>query len=86
MNKIERDVRNAQRTQAISVVMIFVILLLLIQLWLLTISMEEFLGGDSRLAVSTFLTSLGCFGINLWLLRYVNGIDAVCSKEENTHE
>jgi len=83
MNKIERDVRNAQRTQAISVLMIFVIILFLLQLWLLTISMEQFLGGENRLAMPTFLASLGCFGINLWLLRYVNGIDAVRGKEEN---
>ena len=75
-----------QRTQAISVLMIFVIVLLLIQLWLLTISMEQFLGGDNRLALPTFLASLGCLGVNLWLLRYVNGIDAMRGKEENTHE
>lgn len=64
-----------QRTQLISMLMIFVLVLLLIQLWLVTIALEEFLGAKSSLALPTFLASLGCFGLNLWVLKYVNDID-----------
>ncbi|MEO7718341.1 MAG: DUF6755 family protein [Capsulimonas sp.] len=75
MNKMEKDVRSAQRTQAIGVVMIFIIVILLMQLWLLTIASEEFLAGHRAMALPTFLASAGCLLVNLWLLRYVNKID-----------
>ncbi len=78
---MKSDVQTNRRTTAISVLMVFVLVLLLIQLWLLTISMEEFLAGHVQLALPTFLASAGCFGINLWLLRYVNGIDAAAGRE-----
>ena len=72
---VEKDVRKTQRTQAITLVMVFVLVLLLLQLWLLTAAMDEFLAGRGSLALPTFLASCITFGINLWLLRYVNRID-----------
>lgn len=64
-----------RRTHAISVLMVFVLLVLVLQLWMITIALEEFLAARSSLAWPTFLTSLGCFGLNLWLLKYVNDLD-----------
>ena len=81
MNKTERDVRSIQRTQALGLVTVFVLAILLIQLWLLTIAMEDFLAGHKSLALPTFLASGGCLLINLWLLRYVNKIDQDSGRE-----
>jgi len=72
---VEKDVRKTQRTQAITLIMVFVLVLVLLQLWLLTAAMDEFLAGHGGLALPTFLASCITFGINLWLLRYVNRID-----------
>ena len=64
-----------QRTQLVSMIMVFVLMLLLIQLWLVTLAIEEYLGAHSTLAMPTFLASFACFGLNLRLLKYVNDID-----------
>ncbi len=75
---IQRDPRRAwweQRSQAISMLMICVLVIFLIQLWLITIALEEYLAARSDLALPTFLASLACFLVNLWLLRYVRDID-----------
>ena len=63
---IQRDPnrsRWAQSAQAITMIMVFVLVVLLIQLWLITIALEEFLAARSTLAVSTFLASLFCLSI-----------------------
>ncbi len=67
--------RQEQKLQAISALMLMVMVLLLIQLWLLTLAQQEYLAEKSTLAVPTFLASVGCFLINLWLLHYVNNLD-----------
>ncbi len=67
--------RQEQKLQAISALMIMVMVLLLIQLWLLTLAQQEYLAEKTTLAVPTFVASLGCFIINLWLLHYVNNLD-----------
>jgi hypothetical protein len=46
-----------------------VALLVVLQLWLLTASMNAFLGGDDSVAGPAVVASLGCLLVNLWLLR-----------------
>jgi hypothetical protein len=46
-----------------------VALLVALQLWLLTATMNAFLGGDDSVAWPAALASLACFLVNLWLLR-----------------
>ena len=46
-----------------------VMLLVVLQLWLLTATMNAWLGGDRAVVWPAALASLGCFGVNLWLLR-----------------
>ena len=45
-----------------------VLLLTVMQLWLLTATMNAWLGGDSSVVWPAALASLGCFLVNLWLL------------------
>jgi hypothetical protein len=64
-----------RRSYAVSVLLVFVLLVFVLQLWMITIALEEHLAARSTLAWPTFLTSLGCFGLNLWLLKYLNDLD-----------
>lgn len=47
------------------------ILLIILQLWLLTATLNAYLGGDHSIAWPAAFASLGCFILNLGLLRYV---------------
>lgn len=44
-------------------------LLAVLQLWLLTATMNAFLGGDDSVVWPAAAASLGCLAVNLWLLR-----------------
>jgi hypothetical protein len=68
-----------QRSQSVLTLMIMALVILLIQLWLLTISLEDFMAARSTLAIPTFAASAFCLLINLWLLHYLNRLD----KKEN---
>ncbi|HJZ60165.1 MAG TPA: DUF6755 family protein [Gemmataceae bacterium] len=46
-----------------------VALLVVLQLWLLTATMNAFMGGDDSVAWPAGGASLGCLLVNLWLLR-----------------
>lgn len=62
---------RSQRMTIVNGVLGFTIVLVVLQLWLLTATMNAFLGGDVTPAVPGALASLGCLGVNLWLLRYL---------------
>ena len=44
-------------------------LLVVLQLWLLTATMNAFLGGDDSVVWPAAVASFGCLFVNLWLLR-----------------
>lgn len=44
-------------------------LLVVLQLWLLTATMNAFLGGDDSVVGPAAAASIGCLLVNLWLLR-----------------
>lgn len=46
-------------------------LLVVLQLWLLTATMNAFLGGDDSVVWPAAVASFGCLLVNLWLLRQV---------------
>ncbi len=79
MNNIDigksKSVHRDRRSQAIVTLMVMVLVIFLIQLWLITIALEDFLAAQFRLAVPTFLASGGCFLVNLWLLKYLYDVD-----------
>lgn len=67
--------RLEQKSQNILVLMIAVMILLLIQLWLVTIALESYLAADMSRAVPTFIASVFCFLLNLWLLKSLYAVD-----------
>jgi hypothetical protein len=48
-----------------------VLLLVVLQLWLLTATMNAWLGGDRAVVWPAALASLGCLAVNGWLLTRV---------------
>jgi len=67
--------RLAQRSHNVMTLLVMVLVVLLVQFWLLSIALEEFMAAQNRLALPTFLVSVGCLIINLWLLKYLYDID-----------
>jgi hypothetical protein len=58
-----------QQTTIFSAINLIVTLLVILQLWLLTATMNAWMGGDSSVVWPAALASLGCLLVNLWLLR-----------------
>jgi hypothetical protein len=62
---------RSQKATIFGGINLIVTLLVILQLWLLTATMNAWLGGDSSIVLPAALASLGCLAVNLWLLRRV---------------
>ena len=62
---------RAQRMTIVNGMLAFVVLIVILQLWLLTATMNAYLGGDSSLVAPALLASLVCLGLNAGLLSYL---------------
>lgn len=70
-----RGLSREQKTTIVYGVMSFVVVLVILQLWLFTATMNAFLGGDEGVVIPALLASLGCLAMNLGLLRWLYRID-----------
>jgi hypothetical protein len=59
----------------VSGILAFVALIVILQLWLLTATMNAYLGGDTTIVFPAALASLACLGLNLGLLVYLYRLD-----------
>lgn len=66
---------RAQRMIIVNAILAFVVLIVVLQLWLLTATMNAYLAGDVAIAIPAALASLLCLGLNLGLLRYLYRLD-----------
>ena len=64
-----------ERGTIVTGILCVVLILVVMQLWLLTATMNTFLGGDDTLVLPAALASLACFALNGGLLWYLNGLD-----------
>jgi hypothetical protein len=62
---------RSQQATIFSGINLIVTLLVIMQLWLLTATMNAWLGGDSSVVWPAALASLACFALSLALLRRV---------------
>ena len=67
----QRQLTRAQRTTVIAGVLCFVLILVVLQLWLLTATMNAYLGGDDGVVWPALGASAACLALNLGLLTYL---------------
>ena len=76
---LRRPFTRDQRTTIIYGMIAFVLVLVVLQLWLLTATMNAFLGGDDGVVWPAAGASLLCLLLNLGLLRYLGRITRASS-------
>jgi len=69
--RIARQSTRAQRATVIHGILCFALILVVLQLWLLTASMNAWLGGDDAVVWPALGASAACFALNLGLYRYL---------------
>lgn len=73
---IRRPFTREQRTTIINGMLCFVVLLVILQLWLLTATMNAYLGGDESVIWPAAVASILCLLLNLGLLRFLYRMEA----------
>jgi hypothetical protein len=68
---LRRPFTREQRSTIVYGMLGFVVILVVLQLWLLTATMNAYLGGDDGVVWPAAAASLACFLLNLGLLRYL---------------
>lgn len=71
MARPSRQATRAQRTTVVNGVLCFVLVLVVLQLWLLSATMNAYLGGDDAVVWPALGASAACLALNLGLLRYL---------------
>lgn len=60
-----------QRSTIVYGMLAFVLIVVILQLWLFTATMNAYLGGDDSVVWPAALASLACLALNVGLLRYL---------------
>ena len=68
---VRRPFTREQRTTIVYGMLAFILILVILQLWLLTATMNAYLGGDDAVIWPAAIASLFCLLLNLGLLRYL---------------
>jgi hypothetical protein len=68
---LRRPFTPEQRTTIVYGMLAFVAILVILQLWLLTATMNAYLGGDEGVVWPAAIASFLCFLLNVGLLRYL---------------
>jgi hypothetical protein len=72
---VKRPFTREQRTTIVYGMLTFVLMLVVLQLWLLTATMNAYLGGDESVVLPAAGASLVCLLLNGGLLRYLYYIE-----------
>lgn len=70
-----RPFSRDQRTTIITGMLVFVLIVIILQLWLLTATMNAWLGGDESIVWPGVAVSAGALALNLGLLRYLRRLE-----------
>jgi cell division protein FtsB len=62
---------RSQRMTIVTSMLVFVMLLVILQLWLLTATVNAYLGGNRSIVLPALSASALCFALNAGLLRYL---------------
>ncbi len=73
----KRPFTRDQRTTIMYGMLAFILILVILQLWLLTATMNAYLGGDEAVIWPAAAASIFCLVLNLGLMRYLDVIERV---------
>ena len=73
--RAKRPFSREQRVTIIHGMLIFVIVIVVLQLWLLTATMNAWLGGDESIVWPAAAASAACLALNVGLFRYLIRIE-----------
>jgi Kef-type K+ transport system membrane component KefB len=68
---VRRAFSRQQKMTILFAIMLVVVMIVVLQLWLLTATMNAFLAGQERVILPAAMASIVCFGLNLGLLSYI---------------
>jgi uncharacterized membrane protein len=68
---MKRAFSRHQKTTIVFGILSIVLTIVVLQLWLLTATMNAFLGGQDRVIIPAAIASLVCFALNFGLLTYI---------------
>ena len=71
----KRPFSREQRTTIVDGMLVFVLTVVVLQLWLLTATMNAWLGGDESVVWPAAVVSAGGLALNVGLLRYLGRIE-----------
>jgi hypothetical protein len=74
---LKRPFTREQRTTIIYGMLAFILILVILQLWLFTATMNAYLGGDEGVIWPAAAASIFCLLLNAGLLRYLYYIERV---------
>jgi hypothetical protein len=77
---LRRPFSRDQRTTIVYGMLGFVLTIVILQLWLITATMNAYLGGDHSVIVPAAAVSLLCCLLNVGLLRYVGRMERVSGR------
>jgi hypothetical protein len=72
---VNRPFTRSQRATIVNGMLAFVVMLVVLQLWLLTATMNAYLGGDPSVVWPAAGASVACLLLNVGLLRYLYQIE-----------
>ena len=70
-----RPFSREQRTTIVYGMLVFVLIIVILQLWLLTATMNAWLGGDDSVVWPAAAVSAGGLALNVGLLKYLRRIE-----------
>jgi hypothetical protein len=68
---MKRAFSRKQKTTIVFGILSIVLMMVVLQLWLLTATMNAFLAGQERVIIPAAIASIICFMLNAGLLRYI---------------
>ena len=68
---MRRVLSRSQKTTIVFGILAVVLMMVVLQLWLLTATMNAFLAGQERVIVPAAIASIICFALNAGLLSYI---------------
>lgn len=68
---MRRAFSRQQKTTIVFGILSIVLMMVVLQLWLLTATMNAFLAGQERVVIPAAIASIVCFALNLGLLSYI---------------